>query len=184
LHWRPICGQLIAMGNVLQLVHRLDCRPEIPAIEHVSLRHFAGPADIDVWLEIRRKAFARQKLGVRDWSRSDFESEFLAKPWWKPEALWFARSGDLAGSAGRDLGAGLDLGTVTLGWRGPADTGKPVIHWLAVLPRERRKGIARLLVRHIEQLVWDSGRREIYLETHAAWTEAAALYQALGYREV
>jgi GNAT superfamily N-acetyltransferase len=166
------------MGNVLQLVRRLDCRPETPAVKLVTLRHFGGAADIDLWLEIRRKAFARQKVGIRDWSRADFEAEFLAKSWWRPEALWFAQSDNPASLAA------LELGTATLGWRGPAESGKPVIHWLAVLPRERRKGVARLLVRHLEQLVWDSGRREIYLETHAAWSEALALYRALGYREV
>jgi GNAT superfamily N-acetyltransferase len=165
------------MGNVLQLVSRLEGRPEIPVIEQITLRHFGGPADIDVWLEIRRKAFGRQKVGVRDWSRADFQAEFLAKPWWQPAALWFAQSSD-------PLADLPELGTATLGWRGPAESGKPVIHWLAVLPRQRRQGIGRLLVRHLEQLVWDSGRREIYLETHAGWTEAAALYRALGYREV
>ncbi len=166
------------MGNVLQMVHRLDCRPETPSLPGISLRSFGGPADIDLWLEIRRKAFARQKVGIRDWSRADFEAEFLAKSWWQPEALWFAVADNSASLAA------LEIATVTLGRRGPADVGKPVIHWLAVLPRERRKGIARLLVRHLEQLVWDSGGREIYLETHAGWTEAAALYQAIGYREV
>ena len=52
------------------------------------------------------------------------------------------------------------------------------------MPRERRKGIARLLVRHLEQLVWDSGRREIFLETHAGWTEANDFYRAHGYEPI
>ncbi len=179
------------MGNVVQLVHCLDCRPELPAVEGIELRHFAGPADIDVWLEIRRRAFARQQVGVRDWARADFAAEFLSKPWWRDEALWFARrlgsadsgSPGVVRGVGTDVGTdvGTNVGTVTLGWRGPALSGKPVIHWLAVLPRERHRGIGRLLVRQVERLVWDAGGRAVHLETHAAWSEAAALYQSLGY---
>jgi GNAT superfamily N-acetyltransferase len=165
------------MSNVLQLVRILPAKPEITPVEGFKLRHYTGPADVELWLEIRRKAFARQKLGVRDWSAADFEREFLSKPWWTSRSMWFAESQ-------ATLLPPQAVGVVTLGWRGPLEAGKPVIHWLAVLPRFRRQGIARLLVQHLEQLVWESGRREIYLETLAAWTEAAAFYQALKYMPV
>ncbi len=35
----------------------------------------------------------------------------------------------------------------------------------------------------LESLVWESGGREIALETHAAWSGAVDFYRALGYRE-
>ncbi len=187
------------MGNVLQLVRQLDCRPLAAPVDGVELRHFGGPADIDLWLEIRRKAFARQKVGIRDWTRQEFAEEFLDKPWWKSELLWFAESVEPSADAAQAGGnltrrrgdaeqrggiiAANAVGTATLGWRGAAESGTPVIHWLAVLPRYRRQGIGRLLVQHLEQIVWDAGRREIFLETHAGWTEALALYRALGYRD-
>ncbi len=37
-----------------------------------------------------------------------------------------------------------------------------------------RQGIATALVAHLEAAVWELGGRAVYLETHAAWTEAAA----------
>jgi ribosomal protein S18 acetylase RimI-like enzyme len=75
------------------------------------------------------------------------------------------------------------IGTATLGWRGSAGGGKPVIHWLGVLPEFRRRGVGRLLVAQLEEMVWQSGGREVGLETHTAWTDAVAFYRALGYCE-
>ena len=54
------------------------------------MRHYQGPEDVAVWLDLRRRAFARQRVGVRDWDASDFEREFLEKSWWRPDAMWFA----------------------------------------------------------------------------------------------
>ena len=41
-----------------------------------------GEPEIDIWLEMRTRAFADQQPSVRPWNRSSFEAEFLAKPWW------------------------------------------------------------------------------------------------------
>lgn len=164
------------MASVLQLIRRLETRPEIPEVPGYKLRHYGGLADVDVWINLRQKAFAGQKLGVREWSREDFSAEFLSKFWWQPEMMWFAEAYDSL------LLPPHDVGTVTLGWRGPdANSTKPVIHWLAVLPRYRRHGIARMLVRNLEAAVWDAGLREIGLETHVAWAEAVEFYSAMGY---
>ena len=62
--------------------------------------------------------------------------------------------------------------------------GKPVIHWLAVVPGFRRRGLGRLLVRTVESTMWKQGERQIWLETHSGWREAAQLYAALGYTTV
>jgi GNAT superfamily N-acetyltransferase len=110
---------------------------------------------------------------VGDWDEADFRREFLNKPWWSPKRMWFAE------------GQGSEspiVGTVTLAVRGEGPHAKPVVHWLAVLPGYRRRGIGRLLMATLEAAVWDAGGRQVWLETHSAWAEAARLYAALGYK--
>lgn len=158
---------------VLQLTRRLAERPSAVEVPGVRLRHFEGPADIGHWLELRRRAFARQKLGVGNWHEKDFEREFLEKPWWQPSAMWFA-----VAEPGEAV-----VATVTLARRGAGPTSKPVVHWLAVAPGFRRRGIARLLVATLEATVWDAGGRQIWLETHESWKEAGHLYRTLGYEK-
>src|SRR5581483_7813359 len=104
------------MASVLQLVRRLEERPGLPAMPGVRLRHFAGPADIPVWLAIRQGAFARQQVGVRNWDEADFRSEFLQKPWWDPQGIWFAEVGSEDRDAEPD--AYRAVGTIGLAWRG------------------------------------------------------------------
>jgi GNAT superfamily N-acetyltransferase len=133
------------------------------------LRIYAGPQDIDRWLAIRREAFAGEPIGVGDWSEADFRREFLAKPWWRPEAMWFADASNES------------VGTITLARRGVGAGSKPVMHWLAVVPQWRRRGIGRLLIATLEAAAWDTGEREIHLETHAAWASALSLYKSVGY---
>jgi GNAT superfamily N-acetyltransferase len=166
------------MSVVLQLTRRLDARPFTPDVPGVRLRHFAGAGDVEIWLDLRRRSFARQKLGVRDWDASDFAREFLRKDWWRAEAMRFAEL-ELP-----SIALGKVVGTVTLARRGIEADAKPVVHWLAVLPGYRGRGIGRLLMASLEAAVWDSGARQVWLETHWQWAEAARLYQALGYRAV
>lgn len=165
---------MVCMSDVLHLCHALTERPLAADCPTVSLRTYQGPGDIDRWLEIRERAFARERVGVGRWTHADFEREFLAKPWWSPEHLWFAVPAE-SNAAERIVG------TVTLARRGIGATSRPVIHWLAVLPAWRRQGVGRLLVRTLEIACWDAGEREILLETHAAWEKAARLYESLGY---
>jgi GNAT superfamily N-acetyltransferase len=166
------------MATVIQMTRKLSERPVAPRISGVRLRDYAGSGDVEVWLELRRRAFARQKLGVGDWDAADFEREFLHKSWWRPEAMWFAEAQRLP------LTAYAPVGTVTLARRGDSPDAKPVVHWLAVLGTYRRRGVGRLLIATLEAAVWDAGGRQVWLETHSAWTEAARLYEALGYRPV
>ncbi len=170
------------MATVLQLVRRLQgCRAVSPP-PGWRLRHYAGPADVDVWLALREASFAASPITVRRWTADDFARELIAKSWWRPEAVWFVEATEGLGSSA-SASAPFAIGTATLARRGPAGGGKPVIHWLAVAPEYRRRGVGRLLVAQLEWLVWQSGGREVALETHAAWTDAVAFYRALGYRE-
>lgn len=162
------------MSDVLQMLRRLDARPVIEHVPGITIRHYAGPTDIEAWLDVRHAAFARQQVGVRRWTPHDFEVEILSKPWWRRERMWIAEEEPLSG-------ASQIVGTVTMALRSGAEREVPVVHWLAVRPAWRRRGIARLLMSALEQAAWDAGYREVRLETHAAWTAAAELYQTMGY---
>jgi GNAT superfamily N-acetyltransferase len=162
------------MATVLQLTRVLAERPPSLPMSDVCLRHYEGPRDIEIWLDLRRRAFARQKTGVADWDAVDFEREFLAKDWWREDAMWFAETHGA-------LTPATAVGTVTLARRGAATDGRPVVHWLAVLPSFRRRRIGKLLMTALEQAVWDGGGRQVWLETHSQWDEAVRLYETLGY---
>jgi GNAT superfamily N-acetyltransferase len=162
------------MALILQLTKRLLAPPCPAAVVGIRLRHYRSVSDAEIWLELRRRAFARQKLGVGDWSAADFAREFLQKPWWRPEAMWFAETD----SPGLTASA---VGTVTLARRGDTHDARSAVHWLAVLPSWRRRGVGRLLITSLEAAVWETGQRQVWLETHAQWSEAARLYESLGY---
>ena len=163
------------MSEVLHLHRVLTERPPQPHCVAAGLRTYQGADDIRLWLEIRQRAFAKERMGVGRWTHDDFGREFLAKSWWSAEHMWFAAPRDAASPKEETVG------TVTLARRGSGPDSRPVIHWLAVLPAWRRKGVGQLLVRTLEIACWEAGDREILLETHAAWEKAAFLYHALGY---
>ena len=165
------------MANVKNLRLVLARQPEVDLPPGIELRHYVGAADIEAWLDLRGRAFAREKLGVGQWDAGDFEREFLSKPWWSPERMWLAQSTQTDGLS-------QVVGTVTWADRGVTPEAKAAVHWLAVLPGYRRRGIGRLLLETLHWACWDAGHREIYLETHVAWAGAARLYTSLGYRPV
>jgi GNAT superfamily N-acetyltransferase len=171
----PCPAKIAGMTTVIQLTRRLAERPANPVVSGVRLRNYGGQVDVEQWLDLRRRAFARQRVGVGDWNAADFAREFLEKRWWSPERMWFAETEPW-------LLPAKALGTVTLARRGDPPNDKPVMHWLAVLPGHRRRGIGRLLVATVEATVWDGGERQVWLETHAAWREALRLYESLGYQ--
>lgn len=154
---------------VLHLSRQLLHPPKVGSVPGVAVRTFAGDNDIDTWLQLRERAFAGQKPGVRSWARADFAAEFLNKPWWLPERMWFAETEGAVGS-------------IALAFRGRELLAVPVVHWLMVLPEWRRHGIGRLLLSTVESAAWQAGHRQISLETHAGWSAALAFYRAMGYR--
>ena len=147
-------------------------------ISNIRIRCYSGESDIFPFLELRHSAFARQRVGVRKWSREDFHSEFAGSWWWRPDHMWLAETLDVASADSQQHPL---VGSVTLAMRGQPGDARPVIHWLMVLPTYRRRGIGRLLIAHLERAAWDAGHRTIWLETHADWEAAAKFYDSLGY---
>lgn len=166
------------MADVLHLSKRLLSPPEPFSVAGVELRHFQGEADISLWLDLRHRAFARATPGILGWSTSDFAVEFLKRPWWSPDRIWFAETCPGNGETPQVVG------TVAVADRSATESAVPAVHWLAVLPQWRRRGIGRLLLTAVEERCWRQGQREIFLETHAGWSAAGRLYRSLGYKPV
>jgi GNAT superfamily N-acetyltransferase len=177
-------ARIEGMAQVRQMRLRLTERPEVVFPPGVTLRNYRNPSDSEWWLAIRQAAFAKQRLGVRSWSVADFEQEVLTRPWWKPERLWFAEGQASPGMKEIYQNPSQAVGTVILAERRTAAEVQPVVHWLAVLPAWRGRGIGRLLLTQLHQACWDAGWREVRLETHVAWEAAGKAYAAMGYEEV
>ncbi len=161
------------MKTVLQLFKHLDFPPQVIFNKQFTIRSYA-PADLDDWLELRHRAFARESLGVRRWSAADFEAEFCQRWWWDPAKMWIAEAKTA------NLSSQL-VGSVALAMRGDPNDAIPVVHWLMVAPEARRQGLGRLLMSHLEGAAWNAGYREICLETHSAWKAASRFYESLCY---
>ncbi len=166
----PRCTERRQMGIVVQMRRKLTSPPVVPVVAGLRIRHYGGPADIQRWLQLRAQSFAGQLPAVRPWTDRDFESEFLAKPWWRSSQMWFADA----------EGARESVGSIALALR----SGKPAIHWLMVLPEWRRLGVGCLLLAELEQLCWRKGMRKVLLETHDNWLAALSFYEKRGYERV
>jgi GNAT superfamily N-acetyltransferase len=141
----------------------------------IGIRTYQGAEDIPRWLEIRRRSLHGQIAPARPWSEADFRREFLEKPWWRPDWMWFAEE---PGSAG----AVIPLGAAALRTMESETPAAGSIQWLLVLPEHRRRGVGRQLIRHLEAAAWDFGCRTVIAETLASWQDAVRFYERLGYR--
>lgn len=163
------------MSTVVQFRKTLATAPPAVATHDIAIRTFGRPGDVELWLDLRQRAFARERIGVRAWTSDDFAAEMLSAAWWSADRVWFALR--------RDAGPGErpEIGALALAERGAGQQTLPAIHWLVVDPRWRRRGAGRLLVETAEAFAFRHGWREIVLETHAAWTAANRFYEQLGY---
>jgi GNAT superfamily N-acetyltransferase len=153
---------------IVHLSRRLSHEQTVGSLSGIAVRTFAGEPDISVWLELRTMAFSGETPTVRPWTRTDFAAEFLKRPWWSPERMWFAVADKIVGS-------------VALALRGHEQAAVPVIHWLMVAPECRRRGIGRMLMATAESACWQAGYRRISLETHTGWAAATEFYRVMGY---
>jgi len=141
----------------------------------IAIRAIRVPDDIEAWLALRERAIAGLVPQPRPWLHQDYATEMFDKPWFHADRNWLAIRSD---------SSSLPIGAVTLAMRAGANETVPVVHWLLVDPAHRRRGIARLLMAHLERAAWEVGLHVIELETHRAWTDAKAFYQSIGYEPV
>lgn len=165
------------MPVILQMRKVLTSEPPEVVLEGITVRTFESDDNIEQWLAVRNEAFAREPVGVRAWTRRDFDAEIRSSWWWQTDRIWYAypTSGPPVVRA---------IGTVTLAMRGTPELCNPAVHWLAVLPKWRRRGVGRLLMNVLERYCWRNGWHEIRLETHSAWNRAVRLYLQLGYERM
>jgi GNAT superfamily N-acetyltransferase len=156
---------------VIRLFKQLAASP-VPLTEGFEVRTFCDEADVDLWLRIREESLLGLIAPGRPWTESDFHREFISKPWWRPEHMWFAERTDPDGRQA--------VGAVALAIH-ESPQRVATIQWLMVRPEYRRRGIGRLLITTLEAAAWDAGCRTVTADTLTAWEAAMRLYQALGY---
>jgi len=164
------------MAPILHLRRELLNPPVERVPAGIEIRTFVVPDDVEGWLQLRHRATAGLTPPVREWTRDDFEAQLLCKPWWRDDWTWLSIDPSRAGSA--------VIGAVKLAMRSSAAADVPIVHWLLVDPACRRRGIGRMLTSQLECAAWKAGWRQIELETHSGWKEAAAFYQSMGYAPV
>lgn len=157
--------------HVQQLCRLLTAPPQYVTVAGIEVRPFKDKRDIAGWIDLMRDAFVAADPPMRPWTTADFEKHFVVHADHSPDKIFLAYDGEhrLVGSVALRVRSGRDRQHI------------PAIHWLAVRPAWRRRGIARLLVAHLESVCWRRGMREIHLETHAGWREAVRFYEAVGY---
>jgi GNAT superfamily N-acetyltransferase len=160
---------------ILHFRKLLHERAELTSAPGVFVRTMQLAEDVPAWLKLRERAVAWLKPTARAWWVDDFRVEMSGKAWWRADWTWLAVAGD-------DLS--VVVGAVTLAVREGEGGSMPVVHWLLVDPRWRRRGIGRMLVSQLELAVWNAGWRELRLETHANWSEAVAFYQSMGFESM
>jgi GNAT superfamily N-acetyltransferase len=124
------------------------------------------------WLALRERSMAGETPAVRRWTTVDLAADITAKPSWRPERMWLAKCNDRPPVL---------IGSATMLIRSGRAGSVPIVHWLLVDPNWRRRGVARLLMSHLERAAWDDGWREVQLETHSGWAKAVAFYSSIGY---
>jgi GNAT superfamily N-acetyltransferase len=158
--------------SVLHFRKELKERPISVDLPGIAVRNFDLARDMAAWLTLRDRAVAWLKPTARTWMAEDFRAEMSGKAWWRADWTWLAAPEDAPSTI---------VGSVTLAVREGASGSMPVVHWLLVDPRWRRRGIGRLLMARLEAAAWEAGWRELQLETHANWSEAVAFYQSIGF---
>lgn len=164
------------LSNLIRLRKTLQEPCDPGPLPGITIRTFNGSDDVDAWLAIREAAFADLLAMGRPWTADDFHREFLGKPWWRPESMWFATQ-DMQGVRAKPVG------TIILGRAGRPPHDLSSVQWLMVVPEAQRRGIGRLLLAVLEAAAWNMGARELTLETHASWSAAVRLYRACDYSD-
>lgn len=153
-----------------KIVHN---RPGFPENNRHEVRTYRDFSDAARWLAVRNAALLGRVAAGRPWDERDFRREFLDKPHWRPDWMWFAE--DRSGQD--DATAGVAVMTAN------QHTAPSVasIQWLLVRPERQRQGVGRLLLSAIEAAAWEAQRTTLVVETLSEWTDAIAFYKFCGF---
>jgi len=155
----------------LRMWRDLNDLPDLDIPGGYSIRCYR-PGDEAAFVRIKNAAFAGEQAGGRDWTDADFEKEYLASPHFKVDRVLFAEfEGQLVGT--------------TTAWTSEYE-GREIglIHWVAVVPEHRGKGLGWMLnvaaVHKLKQLAYD----DCVLSTNESLSSAVRLYKRLGFQVV
>ena len=163
--WKPEFGASLRMWRELE--HLPEAKP--PAGYRIRTYETGDDA---AFVRIKNAAFLSENVGGRAWTVADFEKEYLDSPYFSPERVLFA------------VCNGEPVGTTTA-WSATY-RGREVglIHWVAVVPEHRKKGLGRVLnVRALHRLK-ALGYGEATLNTSETLESAVRLYHRLGFEVV
>ncbi len=105
-----------------------------------------------------------------DWTPEKLDREFMSRPQFDPQGLFFALVGDAPAS-------------VALGWLDePGETVRGRIHYVGTSPGERGKGLGRAVVAGVTRYMQARGLRQVCLGTQQYRVPAVRLYLSLGFR--
>jgi mycothiol synthase len=155
----------------LRMWRNLNDLPEVEVPSGYSLRSFES-GDEGGFVEVKNAAFSGEHAGGRDWTVADFEKEYLRSPLFRAERIFFAVcDGELVGT--------------TTAWTAEFE-GREVglIHWVAVVPEHRGKGLGWLLNVQALHKLKEMGYEECVLSTNESLSSAVRLYGRLGFQIV
>lgn len=163
--WKPVFGASLKMWR------ELNDLPNAKAPAGYRIRTYET-GDDTAFVRIKNAAFMSENAGGRAWTSADFEKEYLDSPYFDPKRVLFAICGDepvgtttawTATHQGRDVG---------------------LIHWVAVVPEHRSKGLGWVLnVRALHKLK-ALGYGEAILNTSETLESAVRLYRRLGFEVI
>ncbi len=162
--WKPM------FGAGLRMWRELTDLPEAKPPAGYRIRTYET-GDDSAFVRIKNAAFLSEG-GGRAWTEVDFRKEYLDSPYFEPARVLFA------------ICNGEPVGTTTA-WTA-MNRGKEVglIHWVAVVPEHRRKGLGWVLnVRAVHKLK-ELGYGEAILNTSETLESAVRLYHRLGFEVV
>ena len=163
--WKPVFGASLRMWRELRDL------PEANAPAGYRIRTYETGDDV-AFVRIKNAAFMSENAGGRAWTAADFKKEYLDSPYFDPMRVLFAVFGEEP------------VGTTTAWTATYRGREVGLIHWVAVAPEHRSKGLGWLLnVRALHKLK-SLGYREATLNTSETLESAVRLYRRLGFEVV
>jgi len=142
--------------------------PEVPLPGYYGIR-VLQPGEEEAWLRVRNEAFCDEAVASQPWGIEDFQREFVQSPYAGKGRVFVAKhEGEVVG--------------ITAAWvLRFQDVETEVVHWVAVLPRHRRRRLGQALVIEAMRFFKARGSKKVWLITFSALTNAVRLYKKLGF---
>ncbi len=163
--WKP------AFGASLRMWRELKDLPDASAPAGYRIRTYQS-GDDTAFLRIKNAAFMSENAGGRAWTAADFEKEYLDSPYFDPKRVLFAVFGDEP------------VGTTTAWTATYRGREVGLIHWVAVVPEHRSKGLGWVLNVNALHKLKALGYGEATLNTSETLESAVRLYRRLGFEVV